>query len=241
MIFSAAFGAVVPISGQTFPPMTHLDPGPIPQHTVLLVEDQTAIREMLARFVASIPGFAVVGESGDAQEATRLIGTLRPDVIVLDWLITGGSGADVLRALPASARPHVLVFSANTTGAVVREAFALGACGFFEKTGGFQQFTEALVATAQGRTYLGPAVAKAVSQIVRQPRPDSPLTPREREVLRLVAEGLPSKLIAERLKIRLRTVHTHRASLARKTGLRSIAELTLYACEQGMVQTAPLR
>lgn len=214
---------------------------PPPSKKVLLVEDQTAIRQMLAKFISAMPGFVVVGEASDVAEAERQIDARQPDVVVLDWMLAGETGSSLLRTLrDRTSRPHVLVFSANTTGIVVRDAFALGACGFIEKTASFQDFTVALGAAAEGRTYLGPAVSAAISQIVRNPGFDnSPLTTREREILRLVAEGLSSKMIAAQLGISIRTVHSHRSALIRKTGLHSIAELTLYACELGLVERAP--
>jgi DNA-binding NarL/FixJ family response regulator len=208
---------------------------------VLLVEDQTAIRQMLAKFISAMPGFSVVGEASDVGEAARQIEARRPDVVVLDWMLAGETGSALLRAVQASPTcPHVLVFSANTTGVVVRDAFALGACGFIEKTASFQEFTVALTAASEGRAYLGPAISSAISQLVRNPGFDnSALTAREREILRYVAEGLSSKMIASKLGISIRTVHSHRSSLIRKTGLHSIAELTLYAFEQGLVERAP--
>ena len=219
--------------------MSFTESGPAPK-AVVLVEDQTAIRQMLAKFISAMPGFRVVGEAADVGGALKLVESVRPDVVVLDWMLAGETGSALLRALAAGSRPHVLVFSANTTGIVVRDAFAMGACGFIEKTASFQDFTTALTAAAEGRAYLGPAVSVAISQIVRNPGFDnSSLTAREREILRLVAEGLSSKMIAAQLGISIRTVHSHRSSLIRKTGLHSIAELTIYACEQGLVERAP--
>lgn len=210
----------------------------------MIVEDQTAIRHMLAAFVAAMPGFAVVGEAGDVPEALRIAEKCRPRVVVLDWMLLGGVGLDFLRALRIDPAPHVLVFSANTTELAVREALAAGAQGYIEKTASFTEFTQALQAVSGGRTYLGPEVSKTVQRLVANPEKaeiNPELSVRERDVLRFVAEGLSSKEIAECLGLSVRTVENHRASITRRTGLRSVAQLTLHAVRLGLIPmpTAP--
>lgn len=204
----------------------------------MIVEDQTAIRHMLAAFVAAMPGFAVVGEAGDVNEALKVAEACRPNVVVLDWMLLGGIGLDFLKAVRIDPTPNVLVFSANTTELAVREALAAGAQGYIEKTASFSEFTVALKAVAAGRTYLGPQVSKTVQRIVANPeRLDNAmeLSVRERDVLRFVGEGLSSKEIAERLGLSVRTVENHRASIMRRTGLKSVAQLTLHAVRLGLV------
>ncbi|MCX6953245.1 MAG: response regulator transcription factor [Verrucomicrobia bacterium] len=210
----------------------------------MIVEDQTAIRHMLSAFVAAMPGFAVVGEAGDVPEALKIAEQTRPRVVVLDWMLLGGVGLDFLRAVRLDPPPHVLVFSANTTELAVREALAAGAQGYIEKTASFTEFTQALKAVAEGRTYLGPEVSKTVQRIVTNPEKaevNPELSVRERDVLRFVAEGLSSKEIAECLGLSVRTVENHRASITRRTGLRSVAQLTLHAVRLGLIPmpTAP--
>ncbi len=210
-----------------------------PKMGVLIVEDQTAIRNLLAAYVAALPGFAVVGEAGGVDEALRIAHEKKPAVVVLDWMLLGGLGLDFLRHVRVDPPPRVLVFSANTTELAVREALAEGATGYIEKTASFGEFTTALQAVATGRTYLGPAVARAVQRIVSNPEKvetSVELSVREREVLRFIAEGLSSKEIGERLGISVRTVENHRASITRRTGLRSIAQLTLHAVRLGLVE-----
>ena len=209
----------------------------VPVRNVLLVEDQTAIRQMMATLIAYMPGFRVVAQAAGVAEALRLAETHRPDIVVLDWMLTEESGAGFLIGIETwPVRPHVLVFSANTTRLAVQEAFSHGAGGFIEKTSGFADFTAALQAVAAGRAYLGPTISGVISGIVRSPERDlSGITSRELEVLRLVAEGMSSKAIGGRLGISVRTVHSHRASLIRKTGLHSVAELTRFACDRGLV------
>lgn len=206
----------------------------------MIVEDQTAIRHLLSAFVAAMPGFTVVGEAGEVAEALRVAETCKPRVVILDWMLLGGVGADFLRQVRVDPPPYVLVFSANTTELAIREALAAGAKGFIEKTASFTEFTHALKAVSEGRTYLGPLVSKTVRRIVANPDrapSDAELSARERDVLRFVAEGLSSKEIAECLGLSVRTVENHRASITRRTGLKSVAQLTLHAVRLGLINS----
>ncbi len=206
----------------------------------MIVEDQTAIRQMLATFLSAMPGTAVVGEAGGVDEALRLAERCRPAVVILDWMLAGGSGLDFLRGLRVDPPPRVLVFSANTTELAVREALSAGARGYIEKTSSFSEFTTALKAVAEGGTYFGPAVSPLVQKIFANPGAggtSGELSPRERDVLRYVAEGLSSKEIGARLGISVRTVENHRRNIFRRTGLRSIAQLTLHAARLGLIET----
>lgn len=215
------------------------DPSAPTKLGVLIVEDQTAIRNLLAAYIAALPGFSVVGEAGGVEDALRIAHEKKPAVVVLDWMLLGGLGLDFLRRVRVEPPPRVLVFSANTTELAVREALAAGATGYIEKTASFGEFTTALQAVATGRTYLGPAIARAVQRIVSNPEKvetSVELSVREREVLRFIAEGLSSKEIGERLGISVRTVENHRASITRRTGLRSIAQLTLHAVRLGLIE-----
>lgn len=210
----------------------------------MVVEDQTAIRNLLAAFIAAAPSFAVVAEAGNVDEALELAERFRPRVIVLDWMLAGGMGLDFLRLVRIDPPPRVLVFSANTTELAIREALAAGACGYIEKTASFAEFTTALKAVADGRTYLGPAVSRVVQRLVTmndRAEATTDLSPRERDVLRLVAEGLSSKEIAGLLGLSVRTVENHRGNISRRTGLKSVAQLTLHAVRLGLVESVETR
>lgn len=215
-------------------------PNPV---TVLVVEDQTAIRQMLVTFVTAMPGFTVVGEAGGVEEALRVAQETKPRVVVLDWMLLGGLGLDFLRAVRIDPPPFVLVFSANTTDLAVRESLSAGAKGYIEKTASFSEFTAALRSVAAGESYFGPIATRNIQRIVggnEKPTSAVPdLSPRERDVLRFVAEGLSSKEIADRLSLSVRTVENHRANITRRTGLRSVAQLTLHAVRLGLVSAPP--
>jgi DNA-binding NarL/FixJ family response regulator len=189
-----------------------------------------------------MPGFVVVGEAGSVDEALAVANATKPKVVILDWMLLGGLGLQFLRSVRVDPPPYVLVFSANTTDLAIREALAAGAKGYLEKTAAFSEFTAALKAVSAGQTYLGPEVARGVHRLISNPEraASAPeLSPRERDVLRFLAEGHSSKEIAECLGLSVRTVENHRARITRRTGLRSIAQLTLHAVRLGLIESPP--
>ncbi len=212
-------------------------PLPTKRHRVLIVEDQPAMRETLALLVESLPAFVLVGQAGTLEEAKRLGAELEPDIAVLDWRFPEGSGAEFLAQLRREARStEVLVFSATASAQVVREALTGGAKGFVEKGAGMAELTKALHAVASGGIYFGPATARTLDGLVR-PRGDvtTTLSERELEVLNLIANGLPSKEIAVQLNVSVKTVNSYRVSISAKTGLTSIARLTMHAARLGLI------
>ncbi|WP_052300414.1 LuxR C-terminal-related transcriptional regulator [Opitutus terrae] len=208
----------------------------------MMVEDHTAIRQMLAAFVAAMPGFHVVAEAESVEQALAMAELHRPSVVVLDWMLSGRSGLGFVRDIRIDPPPRVLVFSAITSALAVREALAAGAKGYLEKTAPFDEFKMALRSVAAGREYLGASAKRLLQQEAHAAMrlgAGPALTNREREVLRYVAEGLGSKEIADRLALSTRTVENHRANILKRTGLRSVAQLVLYAARLGLID-APL-
>jgi len=206
---------------------------------LVLIEDQTAIREMLAEILRSDPNFQLVGESGDGQAAYQLCLEVKPDIAVLDAKLPGLNGVDLLRRL-GKRLPHlrVLAFSGYENPVLVREMIEAGAHGFVEKTAGLGEFKKGLEMVAAGGTYFGPAVAALLRDVVAHPgantSPDF-LTDREREILKLVVESHSSKAIAAKLSISMKTVDNHRSNLMRKLNLHDVASLTRYALEIGVI------
>ncbi|HEY1791681.1 MAG TPA: response regulator transcription factor [Opitutaceae bacterium] len=207
-------------------------------HRLVLIEDQTAIREMLAEVLALDANYTLVGQSGDGHAALELCLSLKPDVLVLDARLPGLNGADILKRL-AKKLPllRVLVFSGSENPVVVRQMLEAGAHGFVEKTAGFSEFKKGLATIAAGGTYFGPAIADIVRSVVANPEsggsPDF-LTDREREILQLVAEGHSTKEIAQKLGISSKTVDNHRTNLMRKLNIHDVASLTRHALEHGL-------
>lgn len=207
---------------------------------LVIVEDQTAIREMLVEILRLDTNYQLVGESGDGQDALNLCLETKPDVIVLDAKLPGLNGVDLLRRLVKKLTTvRVLVFSGHENPVLVREMLEAGAHGFVEKTAGLFEFKKGLETVANGGTYFGPAVAALLRNVVANPAASSAadfLTDREREVLQLVAESHSTKEIAAKLGISIKTVDNHRTNLMRKLNLHDVASLTRYALEIGLVE-----
>jgi DNA-binding NarL/FixJ family response regulator len=207
---------------------------------LVIIEDQTAIREMLAEILRMDASFKIVGESGDGQSAYQLCLEVKPDVIVLDAKLPGLNGVDLLRRLnKVLSNVRVLVFSGHENPVLVREMLEAGAHGFVEKTAGLFEFKKGLETVANGGTYFGPAVAALLRNVVANPSASASsdfLTDREREILQLVAESYSTKEIATKLNISVKTVDNHRTNLMRKLNLHDVASLTRYALEIGLIE-----
>lgn len=207
---------------------------------LVIVEDQTAIREMLVEILRLDTNYQLVGESGDGQSALALCLEVKPDLLVLDAKLPGLNGVDLLRRiskkLPAM---RVLVFSGHENPVLIREMLEAGAHGFVEKTAGLFEFKKGLETVANGGTYFGPAVAALLRNVVANPSASNTadfLTDREREILQLVAESHSTKEIAAKLGISIKTVDNHRTNLMRKLNLHDVASLTRYALEVGLIE-----
>lgn len=207
---------------------------------LVIIEDQTAIREMLVEILRLDTNYTLVGESGDGQDALTLCYEVKPDLIVLDAKLPGLNGVDILRRLVKRLPTmRVLVFSGHENPVLVREMLEAGAHGFVEKTAGLFEFKKGLETVANGGTYFGPAVAALLRNVVANPAASSAadfLTDREREVLQLVAESYSTKEIASKLGISIKTVDNHRTNLMRKLNLHDVASLTRYALEIGLIE-----
>jgi DNA-binding NarL/FixJ family response regulator len=207
---------------------------------LVIIEDQTAIREMLVEILRLDSNYKLVGESGDGQSACSLCLEVKPDLIVLDAKLPGLNGVDVLRRLSKQLpNVRVLIFSGHENPVLVREMLEAGAHGFVEKTAGLAEFRKGIQTVANGGTYFGPGVASLLLNVVTNPGASSShdmLTDREREVLQLVAESYSTKEIAARLGISAKTVDNHRTNLMRKLDLHDVASLTRYAIEIGLIE-----
>lgn len=211
-----------------------------PMKRLVIIEDQTSIREMLVEILGSDPNYKVVGEGGDGQGALTLCLETKPDLLVLDAKLPGLNGVDLLRRLCRQLKGmRVLVFSGNENPVLVREMLEAGAHGFVEKTAGLAEFRKGLETVASGGTYFGPVIAAMLRDVVANPASGSSidfLTAREREILQLVAESHSTKEIAAKLEISAKTVDNHRTNLMRKLNLHNVASLTRYALGIGLVE-----
>jgi len=206
---------------------------------LVIIEDQTAIREMLAEMLRQDSAYQLVGQAGDGQAGLQLCLETKPDVAVLDAKLPGLNGVDVLRRLIKKLpNIRVLAFSGHENPVLVREMLEAGAHGFVEKTAGILEFKKGLEIVAAGGTYFGPAIAALLRNVVANPSASASadfLTDREREILQLVAESHSTKEIASKLSISVKTVDNHRTNLMRKLNLHDVASLTRYALQTGLI------
>jgi len=208
---------------------------------VLLVDDHAMVRRGLREFVAPYDDITVVGEAADGFEALSATESLRPDVVVMDLNLPRLDGVEAIRELRA-VRPEIEVVA--LAGTVEEErvmaAIEAGAAGFLLKDAGPDDVAAAIRAARSGEMYLAPAVAGIVARQLRAPggpvtpADESSLTPRERDVLGLVAEGLPNRAIGEALGITERTARTHVSNILAKLRLTSRTQAALYAVDQGL-------
>ncbi|MGA0133734.1 MAG: response regulator [Opitutales bacterium] len=207
----------------------------------VVIEDQTAIRELMCETIAASERCEVVGSSSDGQEGLALALTLRPDVLVVDILMPGLSGIDVLRRLSGGRDGmRILVFSARQDPHIVRSLVQIGIHGFVNKAATLSEFRQAVDALAKGGTWFTEDFDRTVREALASPShsPDGLLdllTPREREIAVLITRSHSSKEVASRLNISIKTAENHRANLMRKLGVRDVAGLVRYIIRQGLV------
>ncbi len=202
---------------------------------VLLVDDHRLMRGGL-RAILEREGLEVVGEAGNGHEAIDLARCLQPKLVVMDVSMPDLNGIDATRRLVAE-NPgiKVIALSVNFQRRCVVAMFEAGAAGYLLKSAASDELIQAVHAVRDNLTYVSPSVASSVVNGRATVSPsERGLSPREREVLQLVAEGSSSKDIASRLEIALPTVETHRRQIMDKLNLRTIAELTKYAIREGM-------
>jgi two-component system, NarL family, response regulator NreC len=208
---------------------------------LVLVEDHEVVRQGLRALLAVEPDFEIVGEAGDGLVAMELVTRLRPDVLVLDLMLPGLPGLDVVRAVRQSApETRVVILSMHANEAYVLGALQAGAVGYVLKKSGSVELLAAIRAAWAGRRYLSPPLSEAAIQAYVEksratPDPYQTLTAREREVLLLLVEGLTSAEIAGRLVLSHRTVEMHRSRLMHKLGLDKKTDLIRYAIKRGLL------
>ena len=204
---------------------------------VLIVDDQTMFRELLARLIVQDPRFEIVGNAGDGRQALESFSTLKPDLVILDLMLPGLNGIDLLRQFLRE-RPEVriLVISGHPSEEAVRGVLKAGAHGFIEKNATIELLRQSVTQVADGGSYFGPCVANLLRNAVANPTADEGmLTHREREILQLVAEGHSTKEIAVILTLSIKTVDNHRSNIMKKLNIHDIASLTRYAIKVGLI------
>ena len=204
--------------------------------TVLLADDHAIVAEGLATLLRG--EFSLVGTVGSGADLIEAARRLRPDVIVTDVAMPGVSGLDALRQLRAEGLPSKVVFlTMHADAQLAAEALRAGASGFVAKHSAGHELIAAIRAALLGRTHVSPDLAPDVlAELADSREPGAGrLTPRQRDVVRLIAEGRTMKEVAAALGVSPRTVETHKYQALQTLGLKTTAELIRYALEQGLV------
>jgi DNA-binding NarL/FixJ family response regulator len=210
---------------------------------VLIADDHTLLRAGIRALIEYMPDAEVVAEAGNGREALALVEAHHPDVLLTDIAMPGMSGlelaARVNRDFPDV---KIIILSVYSDEEYVCQALRAGASGYLLKDSDTAELGLAIQAVVRGESYLSPAVSKhVISDYVRrtrgETRPVDVLTPRQREILRLIAIGQTTKAIARTLGISVKTVETHRAQLMERLDIRDVAGLVRYAIRTGMIKS----
>jgi two-component system response regulator NreC len=209
---------------------------------ILIADDHGVLRAGLRALLNAEPNFEVVAEAADGKEALCLTEELRPDVALLDISMPGPDGIEVTRCLKEMMpEARILILTVHEDEGLLREAIRAGASGYILKRAAESELINAIQAVWRGDLYVHPAMTRTLLQdlhatFIPNEASIEPLTPREIEVLRLIAEGHTNRQIAEVLSISVRTVESHRANLMGKLGLNSRVELVRYAKRHGFLE-----
>jgi DNA-binding NarL/FixJ family response regulator len=208
---------------------------------VLLVDDHDVVRAGLRSALEALPDMEVVGEAGDGRTALALVRHLSPQVVLMDISMPELNGLDTTRQVIAEGcGTKVITVSMHADRQWVSEVLRAGASGYVLKNTAVEELRAAIRAVMAGKVYLSPAIAGVVVQDYVRHVPDrargpfDTLTPREREVLQLLAEGKTSKEMAAALNVSAKTVEMHRGQIMTKLGIHTVAELTKLAIREGL-------
>lgn len=209
---------------------------------VLIADDHTIVRSGVRLLLSAEPDIDVVGEALDGAEALALTETLRPDVVLMDISMPGMDGLEATRHIKARWPDiHVLVLTMHRSDEYFFEMLKAGASGYVLKGAETSELIRAVRVVSRGEVFLYPTMAKKLlsdylTRVEGSVEPSQSLSPREKQILRLLAEGYSNKEIAENLVLSPSTIHTHRNNLMKKLGLTSRRELIQYARQRGILR-----
>jgi DNA-binding NarL/FixJ family response regulator len=206
----------------------------------LIADDHALVRAGIRALVEKIEGIIVVAEAGKGSEAIDLINELKPDLVLLDITMPDGSGFDVLHQLKKNfPEIRVIVLTVHEAGEYAIRALREGAAGFLPKSAASTELEQAINTVMRGETYISPETSRKT--LLEYGKGTSKrdqlanLSPRQREVLRMIAEGRTTKQIAQLLEISVKTVETHRSQLMERLDIHDVAGLVRYAISVGLI------
>lgn len=206
----------------------------------LIADDHALVRAGIRALVEKLNGVTVVGEAGKGSEAKELISELKPDLVLLDITMPDGNGFDVLLHVQ---RDHpdtrIIVLTVHEAGEYAIRALREGAAGFLPKSAASTELEQAIQTVMNGEIYISPETSrKTLLEYGKGTKRDllDSLSPRQREVLRLIAEGRTTKQIAQTLEISVKTVETHRSQLMERLDIHEVAGLVRYAIIVGLIE-----
>jgi two-component system response regulator NreC len=208
---------------------------------IIIADDHQILRQGLMTLIEKEPDMEVVGEAEDGHRTVTMVRELIPHVVVMDIKMPDLTGIEATRQILSELSDvKVIALSMYADRGFVNDMLKAGACGYLLKDCAFEELAQAIRLAMSNKTYLSPGIAEIVikdyATINSSPRESvfSVLTPREREVLQLIAEGKRARQIAELLNISVKTVETHRQQIMQKLDTRSVAKLTKYAIREGL-------
>ncbi len=212
---------------------------------IFIVEDHTLMRAGLCALLSQDPDLELVGEADNGRDAIRAIGVLAPDLVLMDISMPGMNGIEAMMDIKRrNPQTRVLVLTIHKTDEYIHESLRAGADGYILKDASHDELRVAIRSVLNGKTYLSPDISgKVIYGYLGTGKADNvgstwdTLTHREREVLKLVAEGHPNKFIADYLCLSIKTVEKHRSNLMKKLDLHNASTLTSYAIEKGLLAT----
>jgi RNA polymerase sigma factor (sigma-70 family) len=208
---------------------------------VLLVDDHALVRAGIRALIGMIENVEVVGEAGDGNEALPLIETLQPDLVLLDVTMPGLNGFGTLEEITARFPDvRVIILTMHEAREYAIQALRAGAAGFIPKSAASAELKEAIETVMRGKTYVSTETAQegllATEQAAREQRLLDKLTPRQRQILVLIAEGKSTKQIAGELNISVKTVESHRAQVTERLNIHDVAGLVRFAIKTNLIK-----
>jgi len=205
---------------------------------ILVADDHNLVRAGLTALIARLPDMEIVGEAPDGRQALRMVRDLAPDLVLMDIAMPGLNGLEAAERIHGiHPQTKIIILSMHANEEYVAQALKAGASGYLLKDAATTELEMALKSVSMGQFYLSPAISRQVVDNFLRGGPTGVdvLTPRQREILQLIAEGKSTRDIADTLHLSVKTVETHRAQLMERLDIHDIAGLIRYALKKGLI------